>query len=133
MAYDFKKLSDVEVVAEPAESANVLIEEDGVIKKAPKTAVGGGGVNTFLVYVDDFSSSYNIPAPDGLYDTLQNMFNNHVYVEVILYGKQENYFYVEHISNGMHKNDDGSFEKWVDNIYHVYVYPNGTMSVYYDD
>lgn len=43
MAYEFKKLSDVEVVAEPTESANVLIEEDGVIKKAPKTAVGGDG------------------------------------------------------------------------------------------
>ena len=43
MAYDFKRLSDVEVVAEPTESANVLIEENGVIKKAPKTAVGGVG------------------------------------------------------------------------------------------
>lgn len=41
MAYEFKKLSAVEVVAEPDESANVLIEENGVIKKAPKTAVGG--------------------------------------------------------------------------------------------
>jgi hypothetical protein len=39
---EFKKLSDVEVVAEPTESANVLIEENGVIKKAPKIAVGGG-------------------------------------------------------------------------------------------
>lgn len=39
---EFKRLSDVEVVAEPTESANVLIEENGVIKKAPKTAVGGG-------------------------------------------------------------------------------------------
>lgn len=38
---EFKRLSDVEVVAEPLESANVLIEENGVIKKAPKTAVGG--------------------------------------------------------------------------------------------
>lgn len=38
---EFKRLSDVEVVAEPTESANVLIEENGVIKKAPKTAVGG--------------------------------------------------------------------------------------------
>lgn len=38
---EFKKLSDVEVVAKPAKTANVLIEEDGVIKKAPKTAVGG--------------------------------------------------------------------------------------------
>ena len=41
MAYNFKSIADVEVVAEPTESANVLIEEDGVIKKAPKTAVGG--------------------------------------------------------------------------------------------
>lgn len=38
---EFKKLSDVEVVAEPAESANVLIEENGIIKKAPKTSVSG--------------------------------------------------------------------------------------------
>lgn len=37
---DFKRLSDVEVVAEPAESANVLIEENGVIKKAPKDEFG---------------------------------------------------------------------------------------------
>ena len=43
MAYEFKRLSDVEVIAEPTESANVLIEENGVIKKAPKTAVGGNG------------------------------------------------------------------------------------------
>ena len=45
MAYNFKSIADVEVVAEPSESANVLIEEDGVIKKAPKTAVGGAGNN----------------------------------------------------------------------------------------
>lgn len=41
MAYNFKSIADVEVVAEPTESANVLIEEDGVIKKAPKTTIGG--------------------------------------------------------------------------------------------
>ena len=43
MAYEFKKLSDVDIVETPSETANVLIEEDGVIKKAPKTAVGGAG------------------------------------------------------------------------------------------
>lgn len=43
MSYNFKSIADVEVVAEPSETANVLIEEDGVIKKAPKTAVGGAG------------------------------------------------------------------------------------------
>lgn len=41
MSYEFKSIADVEVVAEPSKSANVLIEENGIIKKAPKTAVGG--------------------------------------------------------------------------------------------
>lgn len=40
---EFKKLSDVEVVETVSDSANVLIEENGVIKKAPKTQVGGAG------------------------------------------------------------------------------------------
>ena len=53
---EFKKLSDVEVVAEPIETANVLIEEDGVIKKAPKTAVGGG--NECTVYIDGERGDY---------------------------------------------------------------------------
>lgn len=43
MAYDFKKLSDVAVVETPADTANVLIEEDGVIKKVAKDKVGGTG------------------------------------------------------------------------------------------
>ena len=42
MAYNFKSIADVDVVEAPAETANVLIEENGVIKKAPKTSVGGG-------------------------------------------------------------------------------------------
>ena len=45
MAHEFKKLGDVEIAEAISESANVLIEEDGVIKKAPKSAVGGGGDN----------------------------------------------------------------------------------------
>lgn len=49
MAYNFKSIADVEVVAEPTESANVLIEENGVIKKTPKTAVGGAGGEADLV------------------------------------------------------------------------------------
>ena len=39
MAYEFKKLSDVAVVETPTDTANVLIEEDGVIKKVAKDAV----------------------------------------------------------------------------------------------
>ena len=52
MSYEFKSIADVEVVAEPGKSANVLIEENGVIKKAPKTAVGGGDRNYIRITVD---------------------------------------------------------------------------------
>ena len=38
MAYEFKKLSDVAAVETPADTANVLIEEDGVIKKVANFA-----------------------------------------------------------------------------------------------
>lgn len=73
MAYNFKSIADVEVVAEPAESANVLIEENGVIKKAPKTAVGGGSTEWDAVIedcnTDDESYTRLI---SGDYDTLYN-------------------------------------------------------------
>lgn len=41
MAYDFKKLSDVAAVEILADTANMLIEENGVIKKVTKDKVGG--------------------------------------------------------------------------------------------
>lgn len=56
MAYNFKSIADVEVVAEPTESANVLIEENGMIKKAPKTAVGGADDAVFIHYDSDTDS-----------------------------------------------------------------------------
>lgn len=81
MAYEFKKLSDVEVIAEPTESANVLIEEDGVIKKAPKTAVGGAGgsetpdmviglTNTSSISTSMSSSDFTIIS--GTFDNVKN-------------------------------------------------------------
>lgn len=42
MALEFTRLSDVELVVEATETANVLIEEGGEIKRVPKTEVGGG-------------------------------------------------------------------------------------------
>lgn len=38
---EFKKLSAVEAVASVSDTASVLIEEEGVIKRAPKGEVGG--------------------------------------------------------------------------------------------
>ena len=72
---DFKKLSEVEVVAEPMETANVLIEENGVIKKAPKTAVGGsgGGNNYLAVTFYEKSGGWECSATyDEIYDVFRN-------------------------------------------------------------
>lgn len=71
---EFKRLSDVEVVAEPAESANVLIEENGVIKKAPKTAVGGGLsiVYNSSEYDDNIGGHVILYASENLYEIVQN-------------------------------------------------------------
>ena len=41
MATEFKKLSGVDVLEEAAETAYVLIEENGEIYRVPKTVVGG--------------------------------------------------------------------------------------------
>ena len=73
MSYEFKRLSDVEVVVEPTESANVLIEEDGVIKKAPKTAVGskkGGSLMLYPCMVDDTIKI------DRTYDEIKDVLDN---------------------------------------------------------
>ena len=51
MATEFKKLSEVDVLEEAAETAHVLIEENGEIYRVPKTAVGGagGGIKTAII------------------------------------------------------------------------------------
>ena len=41
MATEFKKLSEVTVLEEAAETAHVLVEENGEIYRVSKTAVGG--------------------------------------------------------------------------------------------
>ena len=43
MATEFKKLSEVTVLKEAAETSYVLVEENGEIYRVPKTAVGGAG------------------------------------------------------------------------------------------
>ena len=75
MAFEFKKLSDVEVVAEPTESANILIEDNGVIKKAPKNAIGGAGGTTggaaIITYTVDGNSVYLDGESVNFYDMLE--------------------------------------------------------------
>lgn len=50
MAYEFKRLSDVETLTEVPENANALIEVDGMIKKVPGSGLGGAtGIKTAII------------------------------------------------------------------------------------
>lgn len=55
---DFKKLSEVDLVEEVSNTANVLIEEDGQIKRASKTKVGGAGSDSVIKTAVITSSAY---------------------------------------------------------------------------
>ena len=57
MALEFKNMATVDVVETVADEATVLIEEGGVIKRAPKSEVGGKSEWDAVFVVDDV---YNI-------------------------------------------------------------------------
>lgn len=42
MSLEFKKLSEVTAVENVDDTANVLVEEEGIIKRVPKSKIGGG-------------------------------------------------------------------------------------------
>lgn len=100
---EFKRLSDVEVVAEPTESANVLIEENGVIKKAPKDAVGGGaasggGCDAMLTFENLDYNEYGTFAI-GNYQTLYDKISALQEVKVLVGTKQVEGFKAKTIFN----------------------------------
>ena len=85
---EFKKLSDVEVVAEPAESANVLIEENGVIKKAPKTAIGGGSSSVCVTVLYDAVLEKTFTS-ENAYLLLEKMFDNFMNINLQAFGRYD--------------------------------------------
>lgn len=97
MSYEFKKLSDVDVVAEPAESANVLIEENGVIKKAPKTAVGGGNEPILIFH----ELGNNLISCNYSYDEIINLLDNKNTFGLYTRGEQAYNWYYNYIINSI--------------------------------
>ena len=90
MAYDFKRLGDVDLVDAPAENANVLIEENGIIKKASKDSVGGGaggGCDAMITFENLNYREYGTFAT-GDYQTLYDKINALQEVKVLVGAKQ---------------------------------------------
>lgn len=81
MATEFKKLSEVTTLEEAAETAYVLIEENGEIYRVPKTAVGGaGGIKTAIIrdsgYLNAIAglSTMSVSAPEYTYECINMTF-----------------------------------------------------------
>ena len=101
----FVKLSNVDMVTEPTESANVLIEENGEIKRAPKSAVGGAKeVEPDMVISIDKSSFYiynnglnpeEIRIVSGSIDNIQNALLNQrmPVVKIVHYNNDSNHYF----------------------------------------
>ena len=49
MAYEFKRLSNVEALPEVPKGATVLAEVGGEIKRVPGSGLGGGGIKTAII------------------------------------------------------------------------------------
>ena len=123
MAYNFKSIADVEIVAEPSKSANVLIEENGEIKRAPKTAVGGAGGGLYVsFYSDEWKLTY---VPDDLYNTIKEMYSTKIFTPVNLMSydqKHANFRYMNYIEDR-----DDHFYIYYDGDYVLEVYSDGTV------
>lgn len=53
---NYKKISEIETVTEVTESMNVLIEDDGVLKKVSSGGnIGGGGIKTIVLVQNSYT------------------------------------------------------------------------------
>ena len=74
MATEFKKLSEVTLLDEATESATVLVEDGGDIKRVPKNAVGSAGgyvIHLSDSFINDDGYFQIDDSYDELYDVLQ--------------------------------------------------------------
>lgn len=108
MDYDFKKLSAVEQVSEMSDNANVLIEEDGKIKRAPKSQVGGGKYITIYATIRDteiadgewdHNETAESLSPEA-YNIVRNAYDNDL---------PSNVYIVEH---NIEEYSDGHVDEW---------------------
>lgn len=90
MAVEFKKLAGVDTVETATDAANVLIEENGVIKRVPKTEVGGSGGSEPEVVIIDRSggTEHIVNVKRKMTDSLDNN------IPTIFYLKGSNWVYL---------------------------------------
>ena len=58
MAYEFTKLSEVELLESVPDNASAFVEVDGTVKRVPGSGLGGGGgIKTAIIKSSDYDST----------------------------------------------------------------------------
>jgi hypothetical protein len=74
MALEFKKLSEVTVAEEVSDAANLLVEDNGEIKRISKKGIGGGSAGGIVVFTylgdEEWSCSHTFTEFAEMYDNL---------------------------------------------------------------
>lgn len=77
---EFTRLAEVEVVETATDDDKVLIEQNGEIKRVPKTEVGGGGIPTVIIKDSGYDnaiagvSTMEAAAPEYTYECINMTF-----------------------------------------------------------
>lgn len=118
MSYNFKSIVDVEVVAEPSKSAKVLIEENGVIKKAPTTAVGS---KKELVY------EWNFSADDEVTEIIENVDDDLTWLVERTDNIGWEMEFITYATYGVHDEDSDDWNTVIDSTLTTSSYINDTL------
>ena len=146
MGYNFKSIADVEVVKEPDESVNVLVEESGQIKRVPKNSVAPPPqpINWEdirnkppvepVYYILGTADQTEHVASRGTYEALKNAITNGTFVQLLIFQKHyESPMVFYKWPRYMSLRDDGVIEGETEHSYLFEVFPDDTATVVYND
>lgn len=136
MTIEFTRLANVTAIEEVKEEDSVLVVQDGEVKRAPKTAVGGVSedVPFYKVIVVNTADNTVISVSPGTYEALQNMTNgNHrpTFVNLVLY--HEEYGSTAEIFTCFMKDGDSYWNYTYGGSNILKIHPNDVVEYYYDD
>lgn len=125
MAYEFKRLSDVDFVENATDVANILIEDQGVIKRVPKATIGGNNNNSIVVTIPYQTSKPEAPQTVDSSDIISGATCNKTYSEVL------QMLASDEIEYGVIRVVDSNYHALVDicPIINVYAYDNSGNAV----
>ena len=137
MAYNFKSIADVETVEKVENSANMLIEENGIIKKVPKTAISSNNDRYDIIfYYHNHEDIVEVLHGDCSYDNIVNKIALHepLFVGFMYTGLGSPSHYTQMICTSIHHTTWGE-EGYITfsfydhgNAHSITLYPDNTLT-----